>query len=41
MTSHPSDSYTLEKNGNKEYVLTITNQAKFWSISKYLVIVTK
>ena len=41
MTSHPSDSYTLEKNGNKEYVLTITNQTKFWSISKYLVIVTK
>ena len=37
LTVHPSDSYTLEKDANKEYVLTITNPESFWSTSKYLV----
>jgi septal ring factor EnvC (AmiA/AmiB activator) len=42
VTSHPSDSYTLEgdeKNKNKTKNLMITNPEKFWSASKYLVIV--
>ena len=40
VTSHPSDSYTLEKE-NKKMIknLVITNPEKFWSASKYLVIV--
>lgn len=40
ITAHPSDSYTLNKN-EKEVVsdLQITNPDKFWSGSKYLVIV--
>lgn len=42
ITSHPTDSYTLEKDsGNKDLVknIVITNPDKFWSASKYLVIV--
>lgn len=42
VTTHPSDSYTLEKDGkDKKHVknLMITNPEKFWSASKYLVIV--
>ena len=42
VTSHPADSYTLDKDAkNKDMVinLTITNPEKFWSASKYLVIV--
>lgn len=42
ITTHPSDSYTLEKDGkDKKHVknLTITNPEKFWSASKFLVIV--
>jgi uncharacterized protein YceH (UPF0502 family) len=41
VTSHPSDSYRLEKDDkNKKRVknLVITNPEKFWSTSKYLVI---
>ena len=38
---HPSDSYTLEKDANKQYVLRITNPQIFWSTSKYLVILVK
>lgn len=40
ITSHPSDSYILEKN-KKGLVknLLITNPKKFWSASKYLVVV--
>lgn len=41
MTMHPSDSYTLQKNSNNQYVLRITNPQLFWSTSKYLVIVVK
>lgn len=37
MTQMPEDSYTLTKNG-KTSVLTITNVARFWSVSNYLVI---
>ncbi len=42
VTSHPSDSYTLEKDAkDKDLIknLIITNPEKFWSESKYLVIV--
>jgi chromosome segregation ATPase len=41
LTSHPSGSYTLEKDANKQYVLRITNPDSFWSTSKYLVILVK
>lgn len=41
LTMHPSDSYTLEKDANKQYVLRITNPQIFWSTSKYLVILVK
>ena len=42
ITSHPSDSYTLDKDArDKDIVKTIviTNPEKFWSASKYLVVV--
>lgn len=40
VTSHPTDSYTLDKD-NKKMVkdIMITNPEKFWSASKYLVII--
>ncbi|MBR2638710.1 MAG: hypothetical protein IKD40_07720 [Bacteroidaceae bacterium] len=38
LTNHPSGSYKLEKDENKQYVLTITNAETFWSVSRYLVI---
>lgn len=41
LTSHPSNSYTLQRDANKQYVLRITNPQQFWSTSKYLVILVK
>ncbi|KGI60875.1 hypothetical protein HMPREF3034_02270 [Prevotella sp. DNF00663] len=41
MTTHPSSSYTLTTDANKQYVLRITNPNLFWSTSKYLVILVK
>ena len=41
LTLHPASSYTLARDANKEYVLTITNPQIFWSTSKYLVIQVK
>lgn len=41
MTSHPADSYSLDKDSNGQYVLRITNPDRFWSMSKYLVITVK
>jgi uncharacterized coiled-coil protein SlyX len=41
ITSHPSDSYTLEKDEKKKnrvLNIIITNPDKFWSASKYLVV---
>ncbi|MBR1545610.1 MAG: hypothetical protein IJ633_02275 [Prevotella sp.] len=38
LTTHPSSSYVLERDANKQYVLRITNPQIFWSTSKYLVI---
>jgi predicted nucleic acid-binding Zn-ribbon protein len=42
VTTHPSDSYELDKdakNKNKIIDLRITNPEKFWSASKYLVVI--
>lgn len=39
ITSHPSDSYTLEKTGKTIDNIKITNPEKFWSTSKYLVVI--
>lgn len=42
ITTHPSDSYTLNKDINENDVITnlvITNPEKFWSVSKYLVVI--
>jgi len=41
LTAHPADSYTLQRDANKQYVLRITNPERFWSTSKYLVIQVK
>jgi len=41
LTMHPSSSYTLERDANKQYVLRITNPEIFWSTSKYLVVLVK
>lgn len=41
LTTHPSSSYTLTQDGNKQYVLYINNPEIFWSTSKYLVILVK
>ncbi len=38
LTNHPDDSYTLQRDNEKQYVLTITDPNSFWSTSKYLVI---
>ena len=41
LTTHPECSYKLERNSEKQYVLTITNADNFWSVSKYLIIQVK
>jgi chromosome segregation ATPase len=41
LTAHPSSSYTLAQDANKQYVLTIKDPQLFWSTSKYLVIQVK
>lgn len=41
MTVHPSSSYTLVRDANKQYTLRITNPHIFWSTSKYLVVLVK
>ena len=41
LTMHPSSSYTLQQDANKQYVLRITNPDIFWSTSKYVVILVK
>lgn len=41
ITTHPSDSYTLDKDVGDEKLIkniVITNPEKFWSVSKYLVV---
>lgn len=41
LTTHPSGSYTLDRDDNKNYTLRITDPTSFWSVSKYLVILVK
>jgi predicted RNase H-like nuclease (RuvC/YqgF family) len=41
LTTHPSSSYTLQRDANKQYVLRITNPQTFWGTSKYLVVLVK
>ena len=41
LTSHPASSYVLQRDGNNQYVLQITNPQQFWGASKYLVILVK
>ena len=38
LTTHPADSYKLEKDSKKQYILRITKPETFWSTSKYLVV---
>ena len=38
LTNHPAGSYTLQRDAKKQYVLCITDPQRFWSTSKYLVI---
>jgi hypothetical protein len=40
ITNHPSDSYTIEKEGDLFTKLVIKDPARFWKASKFLVIVT-
>ncbi len=41
LTAHPADSYTLLQDANKQYILRIKDADKFWSTSKYLVVLVK
>lgn len=41
LTTHPSSSYELKTDNNKQYELVITNPQIFWSTSKYLVVLVK
>lgn len=41
LTIHPSSSYSLVRDANKQYTLRITNSQLFWSTSKYLVVLVK
>ncbi len=41
LTAHPSSSYSLVRDANKQYTLQIQNPQLFWSTSKYLVVLVK
>ena len=41
LTTHPSSSYSLVRDANKQYTLRITNSQLFWSTSRYLVVLVK
>lgn len=41
LTTHPDGSYVLAKDGNGYYELHISNPSRFWSVSKYLVMLVK
>jgi hypothetical protein len=41
VTTHPAGSYRIEGTDGRADKLVITDQAKFWSVSKYLVVVVK
>lgn len=38
LSSHPSNSYSLETGVDKNITIKISNPSKFWSVSKYLVV---
>ena len=40
ITTHPTGSYKLIQSKNKVDSIIITNPDKFWSASKYLIVVT-
>jgi myosin heavy subunit len=40
LSDHPKDSYTLAATGPKASTLTVTDAARFWKGSKYLVVMT-
>jgi uncharacterized coiled-coil protein SlyX len=40
ITTHPADSYKIEKEKNRVTAIVITNADKFWAASKYLVVQT-
>src|SRR5205085_12548137 len=39
ITTHPADSYKMNKEKDKVVSISITNAEKFWSASKYLVVI--
>lgn len=41
ISTHPANSYKLVKQGDKIMALDITDPEKFWSVSKYLIVVTR
>ena len=41
LTAHPLGTYTLQRDANKQYVLRIIDPDRFWSTSKYLVVLVK
>ena len=41
VTTHPVGSYKIEKENDKISDIVITDPEKFWSASKYLVVMTK
>ena len=41
VTVHPTGSYSIEKHNDKVSEIKITDAEKFWSTSKYLVVMTK
>ena len=41
LSTHPAGSYQLTKDKKGEYELHITDPQKFWSVSKYLVVLVK
>lgn len=41
LTTHPAGSYRLSKNDDGEYELHILNTQKFWSVSRFLVVLVK
>jgi len=41
LTTHPSGSYTLQRDASNQYVLRVSDPQLFWSTSKYLVVQVK
>lgn len=41
LTTHPAGSYNMTKDKQGQYELHITDPAKFWSVSKYMVVQVK